>query len=128
MFRRNPAIYVFLGGVFVSMGLGFVSSIVTPTRFPDRWEVLLWASGLSLASGMFWTILGWRLDDLQRVAIKNAPRWVDDDAVWEEFVQPLRARLGTYLMLAVICGVGAFLVLLATSEGTGVAALSPQGK
>ncbi len=117
MFRANPAIYAFLGGIFVSMGMGFVSSVVTPSKFPDRWAVLFGAAGLAVVSGSLWTILGWRLDELQRVAIREAPSWVDDKSVWQNVIKPLKSRMIAFVILAMLTGIGACGILLLTSEG-----------
>ena len=102
------------------MGVGLVTFVVEPMQFPDRWKELLGGVVLSVIFGIFWTILGWRLDEIQRIAIRDAPHWVDDEAVWKEIIKSRNSGLIILWLLAVLCCVGAFGLLLATSKGASV--------
>jgi hypothetical protein len=97
----------------VAVSINFYTGIYSGEALPSRWGLLILAAAASFISSAAWAVISWNLDSIQRLAISEAPSWIDHstaDAAWLSLLKPRALRLQSALIVAVfsaVVGLGA---------------------
>lgn len=111
VFRLSPNYFAFLSGVFISASINLYTSIVLMERASSRFQAILVGSVLLFVSGVFCSIIAWNLESINRLAIYESPKFIDEQKVWEKLVQRQLGRLFFYLISAILLAVLGFFII-----------------
>ena len=109
--RIDHNYYAFISGVVISLSLEIFMNVLLDENIPKHWPVLVATGVLSFLSSLLWSMIAWDLDSIQNLAFREAPDFVDVDAVWTELLSPRLPKLKAYFLLATV-SFGASLALI----------------
>src|SRR5436190_24253647 len=85
----NPNIYSFFSGAMISVSVNLYTGIFSNDTAPSRWLQVLAATLLTAASSVFWGLLAWRLEAIQKLMSLSS----DAGQAWTLLMQPKRTKL-----------------------------------
>ena len=86
VFRMNPAAFAFMSGIVISLPMDLISGIALEGKRFSEVVNLLFASAVLTIGALLWSVLAWRLESILRVALLEAPSFVEADKAWEAVV------------------------------------------
>jgi hypothetical protein len=107
--RVSSNYYSFLSGIFVSVGISFLTGVLSLDQLPHKWPFLVASGGLTVLSSIAWAIVAWALASIERLTIENPMADVHPNVVWDTLATAKRGTLllsfGAALLFAVL-GIG----------------------
>ncbi len=101
--RVNHNYYAFISGVVITVSLDLFMSLFSENQLPDGWIILVFSSLITLVSSLFWSIIAWQLDSIQSLVYRDAPDFVDVNAIWDEVLITKLKILKRYYLIALLC-------------------------
>ena len=111
VFRLSPNYFAFLSAVFISASINLYTSIILIERTSNRFQAIFAGSILLFVSGVFCSIIAWNLESINRLAIYESPKFIDDQEVWEKLIQRQLGKLFFYLLSAILLAVLGFFIM-----------------
>lgn len=102
----QPTYFYFVSGVFVSLGMNLLATILGSDALPRRWVWLTVASAFAVASSAFWSLVAWHHDAARRLWAEDATRR-DSTVVWTAIYSRVGRRLVVQLSSALALGAAA---------------------
>jgi hypothetical protein len=103
VWRVSPGTFSLLSGAMIAVSINFYTGIYSADELPSRWPLLMLAAMASFVSSASWAVISWNLDFIQRLAISEAPSWIDRttaDSAWLGLLQPRERLLRWAFILA----------------------------
>lgn len=101
--RLDANYFSFLSGIFASAGINLLTGVLSSDQFPSRWPFLIASACLMVFASIALAFLTWELAAIQRLAIAEAPGFVDSDAAWTKVANTKRRRLALSSGVAAVC-------------------------
>jgi hypothetical protein len=89
----SSSVYFFLAGVMVSVSVNLYTGIFSSDTAPHRWIQITAAVILTAISALLWSLLAWRLEELQRVLSASKGAVGDRIETWSVLISGKRRRL-----------------------------------
>jgi uncharacterized membrane protein len=100
--RVNANYYSFLSGVFISVSIGLYTAVFATDEIPSRWRILLLSALLTFVSSLFWSAFAWELDAIQKLAIAEAPDFIEPDQMLLRLVERRRTKFFSYFFASIL--------------------------
>jgi hypothetical protein len=110
LFRLHYGVYIFLSAIFISQSINLFTSIFAVDSPPARYRILMVSASFSLLSAVFWTILAWRLEAIERVSYGAASQ--SALTTWQSLINSVVIQLVILLSIALGLSILSILSLL----------------
>jgi len=84
--RLSPNYFAFLGGVLISASINLYTNIVLIENPIKEFSDILAGGILLLLSGICCSIIAWNLESINRLAIHESPKFMDDQEIWNKLI------------------------------------------
>lgn len=109
LYLIHPGYFSLISGILLSSSINFFTGIYGADQKPNKWQVLLISTGLSLVSAIVWAVIGWNIDKTQRLALKSPS---DPDATLQELAAPEYKFVTLGFIVALFTAFASFVILM----------------
>lgn len=109
--RLSPNYFAFLSGVLISASISLYANIVLIENPLKNFFVILAGSILLLISSICSSIIAWNLESINRLAIHESPKFMDDQEIWNKLILGKSKTFSICLISAIVFAVAGFFIV-----------------
>ena len=104
--------YSFISGVFIALSINLYTGIFSGEQVPTRWRIILASSVLAFVSSVCWSIVAWKLDPIQKLAISESPKAIHPDQTYKALLEGKVLQFTSFFSIAALSAVLGLAVLV----------------